>query len=1021
MGQRIVTLNNEENVAPEFVPFLSTIELAYNSLRFSNYDQFMAQIMGYPFSEESKEELLRRFPEPVPVNPPHWDVSDEEEEHTEAYLRNPPDPGPLSQYQNHGWIDDATADTLREHQQFKEVQGRMTIRDPSVLEDIRENTLHILGRCNNPTDWGENSQGLVYGMVQSGKTASMVNLISMGMLSGYKLFIILAGDKTSLRNQTQDRINTAFDLVNGVNRATGIHSVTWKEDFGSTNNAFTGSFKTQRLIRGQPGYVNIIVIKKETHHLQNLIDQLHQLKMWCNENNFDMEKEFSAMILDDEADYASQKTRLGEPNPIHEKLVTVRETIPRNCYVAYTATPQACLSANPRDLVGYPKDFFWLLEPYAEEMNGEMVTQSYLGAWDVFWQFDDYLLNEIGRNEWPHYERDAQGRDLGIWMPNEDGTGGEHIDTQEADTNQDELQKRYLEDLRGNIRPLPPSLLQSLADYIISCGIRWHEHWIKKRTSTDMPSIQQIRQDYPHHAAMIHLSRLKEHQLISRDIVDIAWSQVMDLWDEFDIDHDDSTHLFKRCWEAQVYKTSRLKPERGHLDYKAVEPFMRFCIRITEEPIRNDRSQHYEYYEGSPYIYLVNSGDSGMRLYYDDNTPEQIKTKKAAIIVGGQILSRGLTIEGLTTSFFGRTARMPMGDTVLQMGRWFGHKKSYMDLVSIYMQEGLRTLFRQIAEADRYLRIQIKDAIFKDLRPDEILLELRNSPHFRSTSPSKSRFVSASLAGGYSGRRALLRQPIFSKETLRENYQRLQRFQRKFMTREEDAHDRFLLYRNVPLADTLSLLNDLKCNKDAIQDTYSDFARYLKDWQEADDMPPIPKINVAVKNSIGKRRRELSVSKPTSPEEARRCATGVFGPILGGKSHQNYLGDYHLDKDETWHLEHPDRKPSEPRPAGDDILLIFYRLEPNYLRNKVFDPRDTDEDHPHGKWKSEPVYLQTGDPFYVDIPPGQEDEHPALVFAAFTPLGGPKYGLGVNALLNPEKIKQRGLTALQEELIQEEG
>ena len=216
--------------------------------------------------------------------------------------------------------------------------------------------------------------------------------------------------------------------------------------------------------------------------------------MWCNENNFDMKEEFSAMILDDEADYASQKTRLGEPNPIHEKLVTVRETIPRNCYVAYTATPQACLSANPRDLVGYPKDFFWLLEPYAEEMNGEMVTQSYLGAWDVFWQFDDYLLNEIGRNEWPHYERDAQGRDLGIWMPNEDGTGGEHIDTQEADTNQDELQKRYLEDLRG-ASTASSSLLQSLADYIISCGIVGTN--IGSTDSTDMPSISKFGKTTP--------------------------------------------------------------------------------------------------------------------------------------------------------------------------------------------------------------------------------------------------------------------------------------------------------------------------------------------------------------------------------------------------------------------------------------------------------------------------------------------------------------------------------------------
>ena len=79
--------------------------------------------------------------------------------------------------------------------------------DVQVLEDIRENTLHILGRCNNPNDWGDsNRQGLVYGMVQSGKTASMINLIAMGIKAGYKLFIILAGDKDSLRKQTQKRL-----------------------------------------------------------------------------------------------------------------------------------------------------------------------------------------------------------------------------------------------------------------------------------------------------------------------------------------------------------------------------------------------------------------------------------------------------------------------------------------------------------------------------------------------------------------------------------------------------------------------------------------------------------------------------------------------------------------------------------------------------------------------------------------------------------------------------------------------
>ena len=62
-----------------------------------------------------------------------------------------------------------------------------------------------------------------------------------------------------------------------------------------------------------------------------------------------------------------------------------RETIEQNCYVAYTATPQACLSAHPDDPIGYPKDFFWLLEPYQDEHHdGSRTNGSYLGAYDVF-------------------------------------------------------------------------------------------------------------------------------------------------------------------------------------------------------------------------------------------------------------------------------------------------------------------------------------------------------------------------------------------------------------------------------------------------------------------------------------------------------------------------------------------------------------------------------------------------------------------------------------------------------------
>ena len=116
---------------------------------------------------------------------------------------------------------------------LKEILG---INDEEVCIDIQENSLHILSGCNDPRDkggnWGDkNHQGLVYGMVQSGKTASMMNLISLGIKAGYRLFIILAGDKSSLRDQTQERVNKAFKLDNGVNPTTLIQSTTHHLDF----------------------------------------------------------------------------------------------------------------------------------------------------------------------------------------------------------------------------------------------------------------------------------------------------------------------------------------------------------------------------------------------------------------------------------------------------------------------------------------------------------------------------------------------------------------------------------------------------------------------------------------------------------------------------------------------------------------------------------------------------------------------------------------------------------------------
>lgn len=999
---------------------MTLLESHYEGTAHSDYNGFLQFVDQLGFSEEKIEEVKMRFPKPGCAPPtPLQPKNETSEDFTQGFATDPPDRGPLSEFDDHGWVDEFGADKFRENEFYNDVKKRTGIKDKEVLRDIQENTLHILGRCNDPRNWGENRRGLVYGMVQSGKTASMVNLIATGMIAGYKLFVILAGDKDSLRDQTQKRINVAFDLTNGWNGNTRIHSPTYSKDFSHTNFDYTGTFKTRRMIVDNEITATIIVMKKLPSHIKDLVLQLQGLSDFCKRSNgrFDFSSDFPAMILDDEADYASQDTVAGpESSTTHAELVELRRAIPQNCYAAYTATPQACLSADPDEEVGYPKHFFWLLEPYTEEINGQPVSRSYLGAYDVFWQYDEFLLQEIGKNEWPHYEKDDDNGTAEIWIPDK-GSGDSGYLAKDGQKLVEE-QKKFLEEIAIGERPIPDSLVQSLIDFVISAGVRWWDYWKRNNTTESIPSQSEVAKSYPYHAIMIHLSLHNDHQMLARKIVEKAWKIVEDYWMDFDINDSTNENPFNIRWLEQKFRTSRLKPTRPMMVDKEIKHFMGFAIDIAKTPVRQDVPP-YNKYPGSPFTYLVNSSKNGMRLYYDENEAWEKQTNRAAIIVGGQILSRGLTIEGLTISFFGRTAKMPMGDTVLQMGRWFGHKKDYIDLISIYMQEGIRTLFRDIADADRYLRIQIKDAIFRGLEPDEILLEMRNSPHFRATSHAKSRFVNFGLSSGFSGRRAMLKEPTITIPAIENNNKRLKNFELKYRHRAEDVHElrnKGKIYRDIPVHVVVSLLNDLICKRTATQDSFSDYARYLQDWGESDNLPPVPKINIAVMSKSAQRRRELSISKPETAQQAKSTLTGRIDWAESlSEGHGNYRGDRFIDKDKSWHDNYTTKKGPYVRKYGrDDILILFYGFQANYVRNRLFDLRGT------GKWFPEIVELEPGDRGYIDIPDGaNKEDYSLLVFAAYTPRGGPQYGIGVNTLLPPERIKQQGLDNYQDRQLEE--
>ena len=105
-------------------------------------------------------------------------------------------------------------------------------------------------------------------MVQSGKTASMTIISRLSYESGYRLFILLSGDKNSLRDQTQDRVNSAFDLnFGGYNTSLKLKSLTTKgNDYNDNRDKYITSDQFLEINRHK-NETFIIVIKKNKSNL----------------------------------------------------------------------------------------------------------------------------------------------------------------------------------------------------------------------------------------------------------------------------------------------------------------------------------------------------------------------------------------------------------------------------------------------------------------------------------------------------------------------------------------------------------------------------------------------------------------------------------------------------------------------------------------------------------------------------------------------------------------------------------
>jgi len=128
---------------------------------------------------------------------------------------------------------------------------------------------------------------------------------------------------------------------------------------------------------------------------------------------------------------------------------------------------------------------------------------------------------------------------------------------------------------------------------------------------------------------------------------------------------------------------------------------------------------------------IVLNSTTGEELEYDEKPERQL------IAVGGNRLSRGLTLEGLTVAYFLRTTAM--ADSLLQMARWYGFRAGYQDLIRIWTTEGIAQWFVELALVEESLRDSITALNRAGRRPDEMAIKMRAHTKLLLTSKVKSK------------------------------------------------------------------------------------------------------------------------------------------------------------------------------------------------------------------------------------------------------------------------------------------
>ncbi|WP_176155096.1 Z1 domain-containing protein [Burkholderia vietnamiensis] len=584
----------------------------------------------------------------------------------------------------------------------------------SAIDSLDASTDDVLGLLEDPTRPGNwDRRGLVVGHVQSGKTGNYNGLICKAADAGYKIIVVLAGMHNNLRSQTQMRLDEGFlgyatnALQDGALNIIGVGKIDGDPAIRpnyATNRSENGDFsakvaKNLGITPEQRPW--LFVIKKNKSVLQRLLHWItnHVADASEPETGRRVVTNLPLLVIDDEADHASVDTGeqlFGEdgiadpehqPTAINSLIRKILHAFTRKAYVGYTATPFANIFIHER---GATRDEGLDLFPSSFIINLG-APSNYVGPARVF--------GVAG----------PDGRECGLPLVrivddhcSEDGKSGWMPVVH-----------------KSNHRPhdpstdscLPASLTEAIDAFLLACAIR------------------DVRGQGDEHSSMlVHVTRFNAVQQIVHERVNEYVRQLRQRMSRR-IGHEAILSRLRELWLNDFAPTTAAVNCGSGTDYNEDDTWgvIAEALPAVLEVVS---------------VRMIN-GTAKDALDYADSA-----TGLKVIAIGGDKLARGLTLEGLCTSYFLRASRMY--DTLMQMGRWFGYRPGYLDVCRLYTTGELVDWFEHITDAAEELREEFDEMVSSGGTPRDFGLRVKSHPVLMVTSRLKMR-AARSLYLSFSG------------------------------------------------------------------------------------------------------------------------------------------------------------------------------------------------------------------------------------------------------------------------------